>query len=322
MTRPRSFFAALAIVAATVSTSAHAQDAPDAGARAAFDEGVRAAQRDAWDEALEHFRRADALLVNPNIRINLAAALVQTLRLREAEALYGRILEEHADELDAAQRAELRAVRERVEHRIPTLEVRLRDAPEPLTIEVDTEDAVQTAGATTLRLDPGEHELRVRRGDEVLATRHVRLEEVRRMTLVIPVAVRDDPPPAPRETSWPALLSTLGGAALVTATIGTSIAIADLQNDPDLVAARAAIPSYENVCDDPASPSIASTCGQAAALEAAQWGLLAVGVAALAFGAVLFVIDAVDRSRAHAEVTLRAFGGPGLAALELTVGTD
>src|SRR5688500_10431398 len=91
-----------------VDAVAHAQDQEQA--RRLFEQGLEAADRQQWQQAVEHFRQSRAIMDRPSTAYNLAVALENTGRVREAlEALADYFRMANAAESRYAQATALRS---------------------------------------------------------------------------------------------------------------------------------------------------------------------------------------------------------------------
>lgn len=309
----------IALLIVLCAAPAEAQRGDRAAARAAFRRGVDAAREDRWDEALARFREADSLYVSANIRINLAAALVQNLRLLDAEALYARILEDHGRELRGARADEVRQTLAAVTARIPSLEIRLVHARGGERIEVDGAPVEPTDDGAVVRVDPGEHTIVVRRGEEAIERRQVRLAEVASLSVAIRIgpAPRPPPPPVARALNVPAIATLAVGGGIFAGLIGPWVRIPELQADPALEEARMRIGPDMGACGEDASLTVRGICDEALAWEVAQWVLLGASVAALAVGTVLLLVGGLEVEVGR--VALRPVLGSGVAGLSVAV---
>lgn len=154
--RPRTLLVGFALAAVPALCSA--QRAPSAvapaeeGARAAFDEGVARARESRWAESLAAFQRSRALVDRPRTALNVALALRQLGRLRDARQTLRECLAMPAasSEPDVARDAAL--LLNVVVDAIATLTLTV--SADPLTARVD---GVVAPVPRQLELDPGEH---------------------------------------------------------------------------------------------------------------------------------------------------------------------
>lgn len=307
----------------------------DREARALFEQGVAAARESRWEEARELFVQADARLAHPNIRINLAAALVQTGRLRAAIAMYELVLEEHARQV-RERAAELRTALDGVRSRLATLEVRLDGAADGDALEVDSEAVTIEGGRALVPADPGRHVIEVRRGAESVERREVEVGEGQRLVVSIEVSDPSTPErvatgssePSQTEPNWAAIGLIGGGTLVLGGLLYPWIRLNDIQNGEELAAFRADFTlTTSSICVENAregrvfSERLGEICSEADALFAAQWVLLGVGGAAVVVGALLMAVQGPELEVGPSARLLTVIG-PGLAALGLSVDLD
>jgi len=164
-----SLAASAGVKAQDAGASASQQSTDDSrttGARAHFQEGLRLADQGKWAEAAEAFRLALDLRATPGIRYNLAAALVELGRHREA-----------AEQLDALERdisttAELRQqsdeLKARVEPQIGRVTIRVT-GDTSVRVRLDNRDLDPSEIGVALPIEPGDHAVVATRDGEVVA---------------------------------------------------------------------------------------------------------------------------------------------------------
>jgi hypothetical protein len=192
----RARFLASAVFVSTLAVAlpALAQDASptvSAISREQFRAGVEAAHAARWPEALAAFARAYELAPQPVILFNLAGAQAQNGQLVRALESYRRFLREASTGPEASYRdavaTELRALESRIAH------VRLVASGRLSTDDVwiDGEQLPRAALDLALPLDPGSHDVVLRRAGVNLAhtTVTLRESETRDAVLSLPVAV-------------------------------------------------------------------------------------------------------------------------------------
>ncbi|MGD8862675.1 MAG: hypothetical protein PVI30_21875 [Myxococcales bacterium] len=158
-----------------------AADAPPAGpseqaleeARQAFAEGLTLAERGEWLAAEERFRHVLEVRSSPVVSYNLASALVQLGRLVEASDLLRGIVRD--DTADRPTRTAAQQMLETVEPRIGTLTVRLGGDIRGAQLLLDERPYEGSGIVQAISVDPGEHEIVVRRDGEALARKQVRV---------------------------------------------------------------------------------------------------------------------------------------------------
>jgi hypothetical protein len=208
-----------------------------------FYRGVSLSEEARWADALEAFQRSFALVPRPSTQYNLANALFNLGRAVEAEATITSYLAsaeasgEPAERIAAAHELAALARQRRV-----TLRVHV--SPEDATLTLDGRE-VPGAGVREVRVDPGDHVLRVTmvgyapvvlRGSYPAGSHaepELSLTEASPAPLAPPNAVAEDRPAAPepatpsgvrsRRIRW-ALLTT----SAVTLAAGTGVGISAL----------------------------------------------------------------------------------------------
>jgi uncharacterized protein (UPF0147 family) len=179
---------------AVATTDQAAQES--ATARFLFEEGLDFVARKDWRNAEDRFRRVIALRSSHVAAYNLASALDHLARPVEAAELLRAILRDTAAPKDTRTAAE--KLLAQVEPRIGTVIVRA--SGDATDCEVLLDDKAQGAGAfgRALGVEPGEHEVAVRRDGEVIASRTVRVGggQPLRAEVTIELAPRGAPPAA------------------------------------------------------------------------------------------------------------------------------
>ena len=163
---------ALLLASCLLAPSARAQEAEDPAlrraARALAEEGIAAARERRWQDAREAFARSLALFPSAVTRMNLAGAEVRTGALVAAAEDYRRFLREADDEARARHGAAVEAALASLEPRIPTWTVRASLAEGDVLL-LDGEPLREAALGVPLPIDPGPHEVAVRRAERVIA---------------------------------------------------------------------------------------------------------------------------------------------------------
>lgn len=141
-------------------SSGAAQDVPAARTREAeqlFTDGLRLAQQDRWAEALELFRRSDAVVELPATVLNMGRCLLRLGRAREALGAVERfrrmgsstpVLEAMASEIESEGRG-----------RLATLELAV--VPEHAEVLLDGSPEHARGAVRRILLDPGDHQIAV-----------------------------------------------------------------------------------------------------------------------------------------------------------------
>lgn len=137
---------------ATVAPSDPAREA-----RELFQRGLALGEESRWADALEHFRRSNALVARASTRFNIGVALGRLGRFVEAIATWDALLAE--PDLPEASRTE--ASRLRTEASASLGEVTLSLDPPDATLFVDGLERTSSTGPSrSVPLDPGRHVLR------------------------------------------------------------------------------------------------------------------------------------------------------------------
>lgn len=177
------------------------------------------------ETALPLWRKAEATYHATTILLRIARCQTQLGKVVDASATLGAIVEEHvrADAPPAFLSARDEAKRElaSVRARVATLRLLVRAGADdaPLVIEVD--GVVAARGATSFPLDPGDHVVHVRAGDDGWR-RDVHLAPGELLACDVPLWVRVTPPPRVQRTVG---LATFGaGVAALSVGIGAAIA--------------------------------------------------------------------------------------------------
>lgn len=204
-------------VEATPSEAQPSGGAPDeadvARARALFSEGVSHTQAQRWDEAAGAFQAALALRDAPPIRYNLAAALVELGRFREAlEQVESVLASSHPP-------ANIRALAQALEERIDREAGRLRveTSEEDAEVSVDLERMPAAWRARPMPVTPGSHRVTLSRGAETLAEEELDVEAGALVQVRLVPRGGQLGSPVPLEEDWRLWVGVGAGAlALVT----------------------------------------------------------------------------------------------------------
>lgn len=145
-------------------------------AKRAFEEGTAAFDRAAYAEALAAFESARAADDHPFVSFNIALCLERMGRLRDAKRELERLLQ--SPNLEKELQARASAAEARVTRLLA--HVSLETPSSAYVIEID---GVQASGGTAVELDPGEHQLRVTKGAQVVFAQTVQLEPSERLKL-------------------------------------------------------------------------------------------------------------------------------------------
>jgi hypothetical protein len=203
----RASLLALALLAA--GRPASSQTEQDRSLARAFavqaDEKASAGQ---LDEAIALFRKADALVPAPSLKLAVAHLLVQKGKLVEAQELMQDIARSPPVALEPAPwtraRAEAAAAAAALAPRLCRLEIHLRGAPDGSSprVTLDREPLAAASLGVPRVVDPGTHQIDVELPGFKLASQSVELAEGQRLKITIalealppPSSKRKDPPP-------------------------------------------------------------------------------------------------------------------------------
>jgi hypothetical protein len=182
----RRSFAAIAVsMILAFGGAAQAQPRADlARARRLFGEGVEHLEAERWSEAAEIFRQVMRVRSTGQVKFNLALAYQGLGQLADAAELLREVADDRGspDEL----RGEAREVIEAMESRIGHLTIRVQGDDDRAAVFLDGEEVGLDRIGYPIAVDPGEHQVAMRRGRETLSSREIRVGEgeSREITLV------------------------------------------------------------------------------------------------------------------------------------------
>jgi hypothetical protein len=210
-----AFCGAFLLLASTGAVAvAHAQPEPTpqmlAKARAQFKEARRLEDAGQWNAALERFQEIARVKMTPAVRFHLALCAENVGLWTQALDGYAQAVIEARERDDKAVLGEASEHLRALSELVPTLSVQVIGAIAGDELHVDHQKRPLDGGATPLRLDPGPHEVELRRGGVVIAKELVRLEPraARRIELQAPRSSVEAPLPAPLEAPPPASASS------------------------------------------------------------------------------------------------------------------
>jgi hypothetical protein len=151
---------------------AHSATANEAAlAREQVRVGVTAAQEGRWQDALDAFRRAYALVPKATTLLNVASAEVRTGKLVSGAESYRKVARAPEGEVTEEQRDAARRALADVEPRIAHLRVMVENPAPGDRVELDGVVLSGAALGADLPVDPGSHEVRLlRAGAEAART--------------------------------------------------------------------------------------------------------------------------------------------------------
>jgi len=138
--------------------------------------GIAAAKKKDWELARKSFDESYALDPRPLTLFNLAGAQRNTQRLVQARASYRRFLDDTKDSREsnvAKFRGLAEDALEKLASEIPTVRVRVKDVAPPYSIVLDERVLEPQEMETPIGVDPGEHTVVVRRGQEEIDRKSV-----------------------------------------------------------------------------------------------------------------------------------------------------
>jgi len=178
----------VALVAACVAAAAglmppaaaQAQDEMQE-ARRAFERGDELYESGEFERAAEKFERAYELSERSELLFNIGKAYQKAGRLERAEQFLQRYLEENPEARNRQQVVDdVVEIQQKLAARMGSVEVA---SPENLEVHVDGESESRCTTPCTVSLEPGEHELAVRSGTEIVDSRSIDVSKSSSKTL-------------------------------------------------------------------------------------------------------------------------------------------
>lgn len=161
-------------------------------ATALMTEGVRRLQVQAYDQALANFLEAYNRFPSPKILLNIASTLHDMGRLADAANTYQRYLADPATGADRVQ--EVKELLIKLDTALTILTVHV--TPHGTDVSVDAGPFVPVGSSLQLRVRPGTHTIRLRKGTAASATDLNSFEgETRDVVLALEEAPNAPPPP-------------------------------------------------------------------------------------------------------------------------------
>ena len=182
------YFVSVLAMACCISTrlpTAAAQDehSVEDQARAQFQDGVAMAKKERWAEALWAFRRSAELVPRPSTSYNIANALYRLDRPLQGLAeldQYDSMSDVQSNPVARERGLKLRGLLESA-----LAEVRLAITPGAAEVFVDDRLAKGSGSERTIRMNPGQHSLRISHDDYESFTRDLNLERGSREAFTI-----------------------------------------------------------------------------------------------------------------------------------------
>lgn len=200
----RALLFVLVLALGRPSAVAQADPTETALARTLFREGLALARAGTYPAAIERFERALVLRPSPPIVFNLALALQHEGRLVEASERFIAVARDES--ADAALRASASEREAALELLLGHLTLHVEGAIGPVEVELDARRIPSAAIDVPLPADPGEHHIRVLRGELELTQASLTLAEgeSRELTLTIPHSAIAPPASSPETIFAPA----------------------------------------------------------------------------------------------------------------------
>jgi len=202
MRRLRSFVLVpfvLACLSVVPSLPAHAAGKPtpeQREARALFDQGLALSDEGRWAEALEAFRKSDALVPSISVRFNIAASQRALGKYVDARATIDKAVsdaEVQKTPIKPGLKAEMDKLRGEVDEKIVRIE--LKTSPASADVSVDG-GPVHTTPEGSVELDPGRHVFVIRaEGYDTTTVTKTLGSEDKTLALTAPKTVVVPPPP-------------------------------------------------------------------------------------------------------------------------------
>jgi len=184
-------FLLLAALWAVPSVPAAAQSANEVNAaRRLYRQGVRHTRAGHWQRAREAFEQSLSIVERPSTMLNLAGALVETGAMVEGAEMYRRYLSAATDD---RHRAQAQNLLDDLEERMPKMTLEVTGLGDGDRLELDGEELGTGVVGLPVPVDPGVHEVAVRRDGDTVAVTEFELGEREQET----VALVAPPPPEP-----------------------------------------------------------------------------------------------------------------------------
>lgn len=181
-----------ATLLATASTAAEAQTAADREtARRLMDDGDKYVEEQRFEDALNAYEGAHAIMHVPTTGIDVALTLTTLGRLVEAREVALEVTRMPATGTESRLFAEARKdageLADRLAPKIPTLQLELPTGTDPTAVRasVDGEDLPAKAIAVPRQLNPGKHSVRVEAPGRMPFVRNVELKESARSVVQV-----------------------------------------------------------------------------------------------------------------------------------------
>lgn len=285
-------------------------------------QGDKAAAAERFPEALESYRKADAIMGVPSTRVAVARALAKTGKLLEARDVAQQVLDlpEAANEPRAFVNARAEAVRwvKELDERLPTLLVSV-SAPtgsEP-EVKVDGERLPSAQLGVARQLDPGSYVVSAAIAGGTPVSREITLEEGARERLELTLAAPSAPTAADEGVTFDTADPSgnglrLGayvslGVGLVATGVGVfyAIKVGGTRDDSDAAFARCGSPCRDT---HPEAANVRDLDDQADSEQLISTAGFIVGGVGLATGVALWLLSSGDEAPERAARSVRSSG--------------
>lgn len=195
-----SLFVLAALGAVLGSPKAARADDDAAAAQALFDEATALKSKDDWAGACPKFESSYKLDPALGTLLNLANCFEKIGKIASAwarwEEAYQWATKNNDDRAEYAKNN-----RDALAPRLPKLKIAVTNPVAALSIERDTAGVLPAMYGSSLPVDPGEHTVFVKRGDEVLKTEKIKVAEAQSAEVALDLAAIEKaaPPPKPKK---------------------------------------------------------------------------------------------------------------------------
>jgi hypothetical protein len=284
-------------------------------ARKLFEEGSAAEKRGQAAEACAKFRQSLGLVREVGPLLKAKDCDLREGKLVSAEASLRELIArwpEPGPELEA-----LKTELATVEKRVPRLTLKLRDGAPGVSVRLD--GAAVDFPADGRAVDPGKHELSIEVPDRPIERIVIELADGERKTIELPSRAPDPvkpPPPPPEASSGLGALGIVGivvGALGVGGFVGAGVTGKLVLDKHDEFESARCSPDQT----PPAAPGCAALAEEGDTLLVANGVLWGVGIAGVAVGATLLIVDLVGSSNEPTAPNATLGARPGY--VELTV---
>jgi hypothetical protein len=181
----------------------------DASARSLFEDGVAAAEHGDWAEAEDRFRRAFTLRESPVIAYNLASVLATRGKLVEASEMLRHVATDDKAGLELKQSA--RTLSGDLSARIARIQIEVQNKLPSDSVVLDGRPLLDAQLSVDIPIDPGSHQLQLRRAARVLDQRALEVPNAgaEQVTLLAP-PFAPAPAEVAAESAQPAVADGLG----------------------------------------------------------------------------------------------------------------